>query len=189
MKIILLFVSVFIISVGCQRSNIIVDHDYRFSENFKNYTTYAFVECEQDTNYFCSDIQQAIERQMTARGYIFSAQEANLYVNFSVYNDRFQYKGYDQPQLVNWLISRRDKDSVYTPVKYQLGKGTLMISMIEASTNEIVWRGYATGIYNDEMQKKNYFKSIVRTIFDEYPLFASGKKRSSIRRLKFEDTE
>jgi len=189
MRRLLLLVSICIVSVGCQRNNILVDHDYRFSENFKNYTTYSFVECERDTNYFCSDIQQAIERQMAARGYSFNAQQANLYVNFSVYNDRFQYKGYDQPQLVNWLISRQENDSVYTPIKYQLGKGTLMISMIEADTNEIVWRGYASGIYNDQMQKKNYFKSIVRTIFDEYPLFASGRERSNIRRMKFEDKE
>lgn len=187
MKNLLLIVFMATALSSCQRMNIFVDHDYRFSENFKNYTTYTFVECEQDTNYFCSDIQQAIERQMSARGYSFDAQGANLYVNFSVYNDRFQYKGYDQPQLVNWLISRKTNDSIYTPVKYQLGKGTLMISMIEATTNQIVWRGYATGIYNDQMQKKNYFKGIVRTIFDEYPLFASGQERSNIRRLKFEE--
>ncbi len=168
---------------SCQRVNIFVDHDYRFSENFKNYSTYTFVECEQDTTYFCSDIHQAIERQMAARGYTIESQKANLYVNFSVYSERFQYKGYDQPQLVNWLISRKTDDTVYTPVKYQLGKGTLMISMIEASINEIVWRGYTTGIYNDQMHKKNYFKGVVRIIFDEYPLFAEGKQRSSIRRL------
>lgn len=188
MKRLLLIVSICVFFSGCQRMNVLVDHDYRFSENFKEYSTYTFVDCEQDTNYFCTDIQQAIERQMTARGYSFDAQGANLYVNFSIYNDKFMYKGYDQPQLINWLISRSSEGSVYTPIKYQLGKGTLMISMIEASTSEVVWRGYASGIYNEQMQKKNYFKNIVRTIFDEYPLFASGKKRSNIRRLKYEDS-
>lgn len=187
MKRLLLLVSICALSIGCKRMNVLVDHDYRFSENFKDYSSYTFVDCEMDTNFFCSDIQQAIARQMTARGYNFNAQGANLYVNFAVYDDKFQYKGYDQPQLVNWLINKRSDESVYTPIKYQLGKGTLMISMIEASTSQIVWRGYASGIYSDQMQKKNYFKNIVRTIFDEYPLFASGKERSNIRRLKFDE--
>lgn len=187
MKKLLLWASICICLTSCQRLNVLVDHDYRFSENFKNYSTYAFVDCEMDTNFFCSDIQQAIARQMTSRGYSLDAQQANLYVNFAVYDDKFRYKGYDQPQLVNWLINREQADAVYTPVKYQLGKGTLMISLIEASTSQIVWRGYASGIYNEQMQKKSYFKNIVRTIFDEYPLFASGMERSNIRRLKYEE--
>lgn len=187
MKKLLLFMSIWVTFSSCQRLGVLVDHDYRFSENFKAYTTYTFVDCEMDTNYFCSDIQQAITRQMAARGYSLNPQGANLYVNFAIYDDKFAYRGYDQPQLVNWLISRNENESVYTPVKYQLTKGTLMISMIEATTSQIVWRGYASGIYNEQMQKKNYFKSVVRTIFDEYPLFAAGQERSNIRRLKFDE--
>lgn len=189
MKKLLLLICISVAVGGCQRMKVLVDHDYRFSENFREYATYTFVECERDTNYFCEDIQQAIERQMSARGYEFNAQQASLYVNFSIYYDRFKYNGYDQPQLVNWLISSQNNSSTYTPVKYQMGKGTLMISLIEASTSEVVWRGYASGIFNDQTQKKNYFKNIVRTIFDEYPLFASGKERSNIRRMRFDDTK
>jgi len=51
-----------------------------------------------------------------------------------------------------------------------------MISMIEAETSEVVWRGYATGIFNKASSKKNYFKSIVRNIFDQYPLLATAEK-------------
>lgn len=185
MKKLLLFMSICLAFTACQRMNVLVDHDYRFSEKFNDYATYAFVECELDTNYFCSDVQQAIERQMAARGYKFNGQAANLYISFTVYNDRFQYKGYDQPQLVNWLVSRRQEDATYTPVKYQLGKGTLMISMIEASSSEVVWRGYATGIFNEDTQKKNYFKNVVRTIFDEYPLFAAGQGRVNLYKMEY----
>jgi hypothetical protein len=112
---------------------------------------------------------------MRARGYDFNAQKPNVFVNFSIYYDRLKYKGYEQPSLINW-VSTEDDSYLYKPVKYELGRGTLMISMIEAETSEVVWRGYATGIFNKASSKKNYFKSIVRNIFDQYPLLATAEK-------------
>ena len=173
MKKILLFFCLGGFLISCTR--VFVDNDYRYSTHFNKYSTYAFVDCVRDTTVLCEDVQQAIQYQMRARGYEFNAQKPNVFVNFSIYYDRIRYKGYDQPSLVNWL--RTEDDSyAYRPVKYDLGKGTLMISLIEAESSEVVWRGYATGIFSQSASKKNYFKSIVRNIFDQYPLFATGEK-------------
>jgi hypothetical protein len=165
----------FIMGLFCSCTRVFVDNDYRYSTHFKKYLTYAFVDCERDTNILCEDIQQAVQYQMRARGYEFNAQKPNVLVNFSIYYDRLRYKGYDQPSMVNW-VSTEDDSYLYRPVKYDLEKGTLMISMIEAESSEVVWRGYATGIFNKASSKKNYFKSIVRDIFDQYPLFATIEK-------------
>ncbi|MCU0326635.1 MAG: DUF4136 domain-containing protein [Spirosomaceae bacterium] len=158
---------------SCTR--VFVDNDYRYSNHFKEYKNYAFVDCQRDTNLLCEDIQQAIEYQMRARGYKFNAQKPNVYVNYAIYYDKLRYKGYDQPSLLNWIATEDDR-SAYKPVNHHLGEGTLMISIIEAETSEVVWRGYATGIFNRNSSKKNYFKNIVRTIYDQYPLMASGKR-------------
>lgn len=166
---------------SCNR--VFVDHDYKYSNHFNKYSSYAFVDCERDTNILCEDVQQAIQYQMRARGYEFNAQKPDLFVNFMIYYDHVRYKGYEQPSLVNWVATENDYFR-YKPVKYDLGKGTLMISLIEAETSEVVWRGYATGIFNKASSKKNYFKSIVRTIFDQYPLFASGKKGKRIHDIE-----
>ena len=173
MKKALLFLSFLLFLSGCTR--VFVDNDYRYSTHFKKYQTYAFVDCERDTNILCEDVQQAIQYQMRARGYEFNAQKPNVFVNFSIYYDRLKYKGYEQPSLMNW-VSTEDESYLYRPIKYELGRGTLMISMIEAETSEVVWRGYATGIFNKASSKKNYFKSIVRNIFDQYPLLATAEK-------------
>ncbi|AFK03705.1 lipoprotein [Emticicia oligotrophica DSM 17448] len=178
MKKLLLFIITGVLMSSCMR--VFVENDYRYSTQFKKYKTYAFVDCERDTNILCEDVQQAIQYQMRARGYEFNAQKPNIFVNFSIYYDRLKYKGYEQPALVSW-VSTEDDSYLYKPVKYELGKGTLMISMIEAETSEVVWRGYATGIFNKASSKKNYFKSIVRNIFDQYPLFATNEKSISFR--------
>jgi hypothetical protein len=167
--------------MGCSR--VFVDNDYRYSGNFKKYVNYAFVDCPRDTTTMCEDVQQAIEYQMRARGYQFNAQKPNVYVNYAIYEAPLRYQGYDQPSLVNW-ISNEDDRSIYKPVKHHLGQGTLMISIIEAESSEVVWRGYATGIFNKASSKKNYFKSIVRNIYDQYPLMARGEVRRKIEEEK-----
>ena len=161
-------------------AKVFVENDYRYSNHFGKYRSYAFVDCERDTTVLCEDVQQAIQYQMRARGYEFNAQAPNVFVNFAIYYDAVRYKGYEQPSLTNWLVTE-DDNTEYRPVKYDLGKGTLMISLIEAETSEVVWRGYATGIFNKASSKKNYFKSIVRNIFDQYPLFAAGQKSHKIK--------
>lgn len=178
MKRLMLLLSLMVFLGSCAK--VFVENDYRYSNHLGKYRSYAFVDCERDTTIICEDVQQAIQYQMRARGYEFNAQAPNVFVNFTIYNDAVRYKGYEQPSLTNWLITE-DDNTEYRPVKYDLGKGTLMISLIEAETSEVVWRGYATGIFNKASSKKNYFKSIVRNIFDQYPLFAAGQKSHRIK--------
>lgn len=163
---------------GCTRQKVLVDHDYRFSSGFEDYASYAFLDCENDSNYLCSDVQEAIKTQMKARGYAYQPQKANLLVNFTIYYDPLAYKGYNQPGMMLWLSKKDDKDSKYAPINYFLNKGTLMISLIEAETSELVWRGYATGIFNENSSKKNYFRNIVSSIFNEYPLMAGSSAKA-----------
>lgn len=171
-------------TVGLSCSRVFVEHDYKYTENFSDYSTYAFVDCERDTSFLCEDVQSAIERQMEARGYEFNAQKPNLLIHFSIYYDNLRYQGFDQPSIVNW-VATQDDDFKYKPVKYELSKGTIMISLLQADKGEVVWRGYATGIFNKKSKQANYFKNVVRSIFDQYPLttvkLKKGRKRDVVK--------
>jgi hypothetical protein len=166
------FCFVLLVFAASCNSRLFIEHDYKYSLGFTDYKTYGFVDCPRDSNIVCEDVQQAIRAQMQARGYKLAYNSPDIFVNFSIYNDHFIYKGYDQPHLGYWINNGNETDR-YKPVKYNLKRGTIMISLIEGGTSEIVWRGYATGVFNSESVKKNYYKNVVANIFSEYPLFAT----------------
>ena len=84
-------------SMGCSNARkVFVEHDYSYETNFKDYTTYTFLECERDTNSLCTEIYEAIRRQMQARGYKLTAEEPTLLVNYGIFYDNLRYQGYMQ---------------------------------------------------------------------------------------------
>ena len=174
------YVLVALAGMLCGCSKVFVSHDYSYNKNFKNYESYMFIECERDTSYFCSDIQEAIERQMRAHGYRVANEKPSLLINYAIFYDRIRYQGFNQPTLMEW-IATENEDYTYNPTKYALRKGTLMVTLIEAETSEVVWRGYAAGIFGKASSQKNYFKNIVRTIFDQYPLVINKDKVKKVR--------
>ncbi len=180
MRLYLYCILICVLGTSCLNHRFFIEHDYKYSLGFVDYKTYGFVECQRDSNIICEDVQQAIKAQMSARGYKLGAGSPDLFVNFSVYYDNFIYKGYDQPNLKYWM-NNGSADDTYKPVKYSLNRGTIMISLIEAGSSEIVWRGYATGVFNAKSVKKNYYKNVVASIFSEYPLFATDE---AFRRTK-----
>ena len=122
-KCVLILLCFSMLLLGC--SKLFVANDYRYSANFKNYITYSFVDCDRDTSFMCEDIQQAILRQMRARGYEFDAQKPNVLVNYAVYYDRLRYKGYNQPMLqiqaaaLQVLLSQGDPRFMFTPLPWR----------------------------------------------------------------------
>ena len=84
-------------------------------------------------------------------------------------------QGYQQPVIKDWVVSE-DGDATYKRIDYNLDEGTLMISLIDAETYQVIWKGYASRMLKNQNFKNNYFKGIVRSIFDQYPLMATTKE-------------
>ena len=82
---------------GCNSLKLMVDNDYSYETDFTKYKTYNFLNCEIDTSFVCSEIQDAIRRQMKARGYKVVSEGPGLLVSYSIIRDRVDYKGYFQP--------------------------------------------------------------------------------------------
>ncbi|AEI50849.1 MULTISPECIES: DUF4136 domain-containing protein [Runella] len=168
------FVCVVVWAAGCNTNRrIFVEHDYSYETNFKAYSTYAFLECERDTGNVCTEVYNAIHRQMQARGYRLSTSKPTLLVNYGIFYDNLRYQGYMQPVIKNW-VDTEDDSFKYEPIRYSLDKGTIIISLIDADTDQVVWRGYAAGIFKNPNAANSYYRNVVRSIFDQYPLFASG---------------
>ena len=167
--------------MGCRSMKYMVDNDYSYDTDFTTYKTYNFLDCEIDTSFICTEIQDAIRRQMKARGYkLTNGDEAGLLVSYGIISERVQYKGYFQPSLDRW-VNKYDSDDTYKPQTYNFGNGMILVSLLDAKSSQLIWRGYAAGVLNNKISKpNNYYRSVVRTIFDQYPLFAAGEKPRKI---------
>ena len=87
-----LFIALFVVA-GCSSSRkIFVEHDYSYETNFKDYSSYTFLECERDTNNLCTEIYEAIRRQMQVRGYKLTAEKPTLLVNYGIFYDNLRYQ-------------------------------------------------------------------------------------------------
>lgn len=63
----------------------------------------------------------------------------------------------------------KNKNDDYNKVKYNLVSGTLLISMVDRRSQETIWQGYASGIFNQNQERnERVMKSIVIQIFEEY---------------------
>lgn len=161
---------------ACNPLRLLVDNDYSYKTDFTTYKSYNFLACEVDTSDICSEIQDAILRQMKARGYVLTDDKPGLLVSYSILKERVEYKGYFQPSLDRW-VNKYDMDDTYKTQNFNFGGGMILVSLLDAESSQLIWRGYASGVFNKQVKKPiNYYRSVVRTIFDQYPLFAAGEK-------------
>jgi hypothetical protein len=184
MKKVSLFVFLLVFSLfGCNSMKLMVDNDYSYDTDFSTYRTYNFLNCEIDTSFICSEIQDAIRRQMKARGYKVEEERPGLLVSYSIIKERVGYKGYFQPSLDRW-VNRYDNDDTYKVQNFNFGGGMILVSLLDAESSRLIWRGYASGVFNKKVNKPvNYYRSVVRSIFDQYPLFAAGEKPRRITEM------
>ncbi|MFC3811082.1 DUF4136 domain-containing protein [Lacihabitans lacunae] len=177
MKKLLFIASVLVVSLSaCNSSRVMVDNDYSYDTDFTTYRSYNFLNCEIDTSNICSEIQDAIRRQMKARGYKISDEAPGLLVSYSIIKERVGYKGYFQPSLDRW-VNKYDNEDTYKVQNFNFGGGMILVSLLDAESSRLIWRGYASGVFNKKVNKPiNYYRSVVRSIFDQYPLFAAGEK-------------
>lgn len=173
--------------VGCAETQRQVRSDYDRTANFNGYRTFDFIpEAGRSptggdySTLIAQRIVTAIEREMAARGYV-RAQNPDLLVNFRVtvkniqkvstvpsagppaYNYRYgAYRGWPAYSYETWV---REYD-----------EGTLLIDLVDASRQQLVWEGAGTGRVT---QKKldnieATVNAAVAAIFEQYPFRAGG---------------
>jgi hypothetical protein len=157
-----------------------VEYDYSYHGRFKKYKSYAFLQnanIEENQTDPAIDltneiIENVIENRLGTQGYKLKTDKPNLLVSYKIYYDSLNFRGYDQPDIENWVkFSKSDQN--YDPRKYELKKGTLLIQLYDRKQEKSVWQGYATGVYgNIYFNNERQLKIAVRSILDRYKFLA-----------------
>lgn len=89
-------------------------------------------------------IKHSITDELEARGYRESTSSPDLLVTYRVLEREARMKGYlsDEPTVVGSTEVRQPGDTT----TYRLEPGTMLISLIDAKSGEVIWDGFASGL-------------------------------------------
>jgi len=168
--------------VGCgSTSKVFTDYDK--SAHLDEYETFGWltqtgIEERNNPLYYneLNDkrIKYAVGNQMEGRNYRFSENPELLIHYHIIINDRTMLRtdpyGYYGPY---WMSSE--------VTMYEYREGTLIVDLMDAATNSLVWRGWVTNfLKNSDPQKmEKSMNDAVNMIFSKYP-YRAGKKDESI---------
>lgn len=152
-----------------------VEYDYSYHGKFKKYKSFAFLQNSsslKDTTVSQEVIEDIIKSRLQTQGYNYKLEKPNLLVSYKIYYDSLNFRGYDQPDIETWVKYEKDLEE-YSPRKYDLRKGTLLIQLYDRKQERSVWQGYATGVYgNIYFNNERQLKIAVRSILDRYQFLA-----------------
>ncbi len=165
-----------ILSSGCLNyGDYRVESDYSYQGKFKSYKTFDFFnQINVDSSTQNTIIASAIKSRLSLQGYKYDDRKPNLLVSYKIYFDDLVFKGYRQQDIEFWAKSEKE-DEEYDPIKYNLREGTLLISLYDRKRENVVWQGYASGVFGSkDYNNERYLKRVVRSIFDQYKFVANG---------------
>ncbi len=179
---IFIFCSAFALSATAQK----VSSDRNLNINMDNYDTFAWSThaANAQETYFLSDailkskLRQAIKYELEGHGYVYSDDNADLVVNFRVFEapltivafeKTYTDENYWSPNEIRMkaigIIPEAERRELADKKDYFMNAGSLIVQLVERETGRIVWQGYAR-----EMLKKydeNNVKQTVHTLFSE----------------------
>lgn len=179
MKNVLLFALIIILQACAANKDLVVGYDYSYKGNFKRYKSYAFMKHSADklTLQNAPAIESEIKFRMNLMGYEYNETKPDLLIIFKIYEDHLSFKGYNQPELKDW-VATEDSTDYYNPVKFELQNGTLLILMNDRKRKTTAWQGYASGIRSEtNIVNPRVLKNSVISIFDQYEIFANSIKK------------
>lgn len=122
-----------------------------------------------------SKIKEAIQYELSAKGYEMKENNADFLVNFIVLEQPATLNTFNGYRLIyNGLDTVRTEENLE---QTQVQPGTLLISFIDAKTSRLAWQGYASGVLKSDMVKdEGKVRSAISSIFNEYRFKAGNTK-------------
>ncbi|MGN6194235.1 MAG: DUF4136 domain-containing protein [Ginsengibacter sp.] len=161
-----------------------VGADKNFTKSLNDYTTYAWStsidQIPSDQIFIApngvyvfnnesvrSKIKDAIEFELSAKGYQKVQNNPDILVIFSVTERPGKLRTYNGYEMID-----NGLDSVRTPNDVEvtdIDAGTLIINLIDAKTGVVAWQGYASGILKPDMINDNMkVREAVASIFSKF---------------------
>lgn len=166
-----------IVTAGAAQS-ITVSSDQNLDTDFDQYKSFGWasqVDSELDEGlYFLNDlvmksmIRDAVKDELMGLGYEFKTEAPDLIVNFRVFDEPVTLKGYEGYGTSYWGTERYRQISDTT--SYNVEAGTLLISMADRESGQVVWQGFASGLLENNAFVKDEGKihEAVSLIFEDY---------------------
>jgi len=117
---------------------------------------------------FKGQVREAIRNEMLGVGYEFSDNDADLVVNFRVFDKPTTLKSAEDYGPGYW--GSVSYTTVGEITNYDVDAGTLMISLVDRESGKIVWHGFASGLIEDDkfIKEEGTVIQAVNMIFDDY---------------------
>ena len=147
--------------VGCASAHVTTDWDR--SASFAHYHTYAWMETPsmeamQHGTLFDRRLRSAVEEQLAAKGYRRSEgpRDADVLLAYHVGVQ-------DKLDVQQWGYAGRRWDV------RQYQEGTLVIDLVDAKANSLVWRGTAAAETSGPNRSGEKLAAVVQKLFAEFP--------------------
>ena len=162
--------------IGLHAQSITVESDRALNTDFSKYKTFGLasqVDSELDEGfYFLNDlvmksmIRDAVKDELMGLGYT-ESDEPDLIVNFRVFDEPVTLKGFEGYGTSYWSEEYRQ---ISDTTSYDVEAGTLLVSMADRESGQVVWQGFASGLLENNSFIKDEAKihEAVNMIFEEY---------------------
>lgn len=158
--------------------SITVESDQALDADFSKYKTFYWssqVDSWLDEGlYFLNDlmmksvIRDAVKGEMMGLGYQLQSYEPDLIVNFRVFDKPVTIKGFEGYGTSYWGNEKfRD---ISDTTSYHVDAGTLLLSLADRQSGQVVWQGFASGLIKDDsfVKDEGKIREAVNLIFEEY---------------------
>ncbi len=163
--------------------------------DFSQYRTFAFysplaIEREGYTSAASERMKAAARAQMESRGYVFTADKPDLWVNINAFTERrtdvstvptMDYAWYYSYRANRYFAMPYWRDDTHV---YRYTEGTLNVDLVDVAKNRLVWGGVAVGRVSSKQNPEQRDASIDSTmaeIFARYPYRAGYVPAAAMR--------
>lgn len=187
-----------LLATGC--STLRVETDYDSELDFSSFREFAWLEppvrsdpvespAEEMIDPFARNslldkrIRHAVERELGARGYRLGGDgRADFYLRYYVIlKDRTRIQGYGHGPYGFYGHPYRWGGHTSNISTYNYQEGTLIVDMIDASTHELAWRGWAVGINREGYYTDKKVGEAVKQVIARFPPDTAGNPGTSDR--------
>jgi Domain of unknown function (DUF4136) len=142
--------------------------DYDHAANFRQIKTYSWAKLHTADPIMDNRVKEAIDQELAAKGWSQVSSVGN--VALVVVEQTSEREQYDS--LYNGFGGRRwgggTVDETTTVDHYEVG--TLIVSMFDGNSKQLIWRGTASGDVSDNSQKKiKSLAKVVQKMFKNFP--------------------
>ena len=172
-KLLLISSIIFLISCG-PTIQVFSDHDK--DVNIQSYNNYGWldikeIEAKNNDPRFYNEltdkrIRDAVNKEMGAKGFVLKTSNVQLKLHYHIIIENKSVVATEPVGTRYGAYWEKNRTSVF-----QYKEGTLIIDLMDANTNQLVWRGWATDVITDKTTKEpeKSINNAVQQIFKKFP--------------------